>query len=105
MDDLGLFDGVAGAEAVGVLLELTDWLAPRPHQPSRLAVPDVRGLFCSVCLDVVGRLNLRLNVVRLTEHPMPVDGLVVSQSPRPPAKVRRGGELTVQVWHPPGRRG
>jgi hypothetical protein len=31
---------------------------------------------------------------------MPVDGLVVGQSPLPPAKIRREGELTVQVWHP-----
>jgi hypothetical protein len=63
-------------------------------------VPDVRGLFYSVCSEVVGRLNLRLATVRLTDHPMPLDGLVVSQAPRPPAKVRRGAELTIQVWHP-----
>jgi hypothetical protein len=31
---------------------------------------------------------------------MPVDGLVVGQSPLPRAKIRREGELTVQVWHP-----
>jgi hypothetical protein len=34
---------------------------------------------------------------------MPVDGLVVDQSPQPPAKIHRRGELTVQVWHPPAQ--
>jgi hypothetical protein len=88
---------------LGALMALTDWLAPHPNPPWRLAVPDVRGLFYSVCLEAVGRLDLRITAVRLTPHPMPVDGLVVDQSPRPPAKIRREGELTVQVWHPPLR--
>jgi len=35
---------------------------------------------------------------------MPVDGLIVDQSPLPPATVRRAGTLTVRVWHPPVRR-
>jgi hypothetical protein len=56
-----------------------------------------------VCLEAVGRLDLRITEVRLTRHPMPVDGLVVDQSPRPPAKIRREGELTIHVWHPPAR--
>ena len=43
--------------------------------------------------------------MRLTEHPMPVDGLIVDQSPLPPAKVRRAGALTVEVWHPPAGSG
>jgi hypothetical protein len=34
---------------------------------------------------------------------MAVDGLVVDQDPRPPARAHRGGTLTVQVWHPPAR--
>ena len=68
--------------------------------PRRLPVPDVRGLFYSVCLDLVGRLDLRVTEVRLTQHPMPVDGLVVGQSPMPPAKIHRAGEMTIQVWHP-----
>jgi hypothetical protein len=98
------FVGAPGAEVLGVLMELTDWLTPHPRPPSRLGVPDLRGLFYSVCLDIVTRVDLRLTAVRLTEHPMPVDGLVVDQSPRPPAKVRRDSELTVQVWHPPSQR-
>ena len=81
-----------------------DWMAA-PHHDSgrRITVPDVRGLFYSVCLDFVSRLDLRLKEVRLTEHPMPVDGLVVGQSPAPLAKAHRSSELTIQVWHPPER--
>jgi len=102
--DFDYVPGMPGAAALGVLMELSEWLAPRPaHQPSRVGVPDVRGLFFSVCREVVGRLDLRLATVRLTDHPMPVDGLVVSQSPRPPARVRRGAEVTVEVWHPSSR--
>jgi hypothetical protein len=45
--------------------------------------------------------GLHVRTVQLTERPMAVDGLVVDQDPRPPAKAHRGGTLTVQVWHPP----
>ena len=93
----------AGAELLGGLLALGDWLAPHPGPPRRVAVPDVRGLFFSVCLGITGRLGLRVTTVRLTAHPMPVDGLVVAQSLRPATRARRGSALTVQVWHPPAR--
>jgi hypothetical protein len=66
-----------------------------------MIMPDVRWLFYSVCREVVAKLDLRLTVVRLTEHPMAVDGLVVDQSPGPLAKARRAGGLTIHVWHPP----
>jgi hypothetical protein len=36
---------------------------------------------------------------------MPVDGLVVDQSPQAPGRVQRGGSVTVHVWHPPARPG
>ena len=99
-DDFDFAAGQPGEEALGVLMALTDVLTPHSHPPRRIPVPDVRGLFYSVCVEVAGRLDLRVTAVRLTEHPMPVDGLVVDQSPLPPAKVRRAGTLTVQVWHP-----
>jgi hypothetical protein len=81
----------------------TGWLGPRrrPNRPG--AVPDVRGLFYHVGLEVATRRGLRVRTVRLTERPMAVDGLVVDQDPRPPAKAHRGGTLTVQLWHPPAR--
>jgi hypothetical protein len=34
---------------------------------------------------------------------MPVEGLVVDQSPQPPAQLQRHGELTIYVWHPMAR--
>jgi hypothetical protein len=101
--DAGLITGNAGAELLGGLLALSDWLAPHPGPPRRVAVPDVRGLFFSVCLGITGKLGLRVTTVRLTAHPMPVDGLIVAQSPRPATRARRGSALTVQVWHPPAR--
>jgi hypothetical protein len=99
------FDSVPipGHGVLDGLLMMASWLTRRPRQPKWIQVPDVRGLFYSVCLELVGRLNLQVTAVRLTKHPMPVDGLVIDQSPRPSAKVRQASELTVQVWHPPVR--
>ena len=93
--------GAKGAELLGGLMALTDWLAPHPGPPRRVMVPDVRGLFYPVCLQIAGRVGLRIDKIQLTEHPMAVEGLVVGQSPRPATKARRASELTVQVWHPP----
>jgi hypothetical protein len=101
--DVDLIPGNAGLEALGALLALGDWMAPHPRQPRRVVVPDVRGLFYSVCLGITGKLGFHLNLVRLTEHPMPVDGLVIGQSPEPAVRARRGSTVTVQVWHPTAR--
>jgi hypothetical protein len=90
-----------GAEVLRSLAAMNLWLARNPSQPARIPVPDVRGLFWDVFQEVVGRLDLQVRFVQLTEHPMPVDGLVVDQSPGPSAKIHRRGELTIQVWHPP----
>lgn len=92
--------GDGGLEVLGALLLLADWTTRPSRAPSRVAVPDVRGLFYSVCLGITGKLGLRVATVRLTEHPMPVDGLVVSQSPGPAERARRGSALTLHVWHP-----
>lgn len=97
--------GYVGSEVLGALLVLADWMTPLPRKPSRVIVPDVRGLFYSVCTGITGKLGLRVTTVRLTEHPMPVDGLVVDQSPRPAVQTRWGSALTVHVWHPPARSG
>ena len=100
--DLGII-GDLGGDVVGGLLALTGWLGPRRRRQRPVAVPDVRGLFYNVCLEVAGRHGLHVTAVRLTERPMAVDGLVVDQDPRPPARARRGDELTVRVWHPAAR--
>jgi hypothetical protein len=75
-------------------------LEPYSDPPSRVLVPDVRGLLYGACLEVAGRLGLHVATVRLTSHPMPVDGLVVGQTPDPGERVHRNSTLTVQVWHP-----
>jgi hypothetical protein len=100
-EDFDLIAGTRGAEMLGGLMALTDWLAPNPGPPRRVIVPDVRGLFYGTCLQIVGNLGLQIRRIQLTEHPMPVEGLVVAQSPRPGTKTRRASDLTVQVWHPP----
>ena len=88
---------------VGGPLALTGWLAPRHGgtgpAPSRTSA----GCSIHVGLEVATRRGLHVRIVRLTEHPMAVDGLVVDQDPRPPTKAHRGDTLTVQVWHPPAR--
>jgi len=101
--DPGIIGELPGVDVAGGLLGLTGWLGPRRRRNRPGAVPDVRGLFYHVCLEVATRRGLQVRTVRLTERPMAVDGLVVDQDPRPPAKARRGGTLTVQVWHPPAR--
>ena len=99
-EDFDLAIGTRGAEALGGLMALTDWLAPHSGPPRRVMVPDVQGLFYFTCLEIAGKLRFRIKRIQLTEHPMPVEGLVVGQSPRPGTKARRASELTVQVWHP-----
>jgi curved DNA-binding protein CbpA len=93
--------GNPGAVVLRGLGALNLWLARHPEHQRRIPVPDVRGLFYDVFAEVVGRLDLQITFVQLTEHPMLVEGLVVGQSPGPPAKMHQRGELTVQVWHPP----
>jgi hypothetical protein len=95
--------GEVGGDAAGGPLALIGWLRPRHRRNRPGTVPDVRGLFYHAGLEVATRRGLHLRPVRLTEHPMAVDGLVVDQDPRPPAKAHRGGTLTVQLWHPPAR--
>ena len=92
-----------GAEVLRSLGALNLWLDRHADYQRRIPVPDVRGLFYDVFQQVVGRLDIQLTFVQLTEHPMPVEGLVVDQSPGPSAKMHRRGELTVPVWHPPAR--
>jgi beta-lactam-binding protein with PASTA domain len=77
-------------------------LGLRPPTPPRrrLIVPDVRGLFYRPSQAVTAMAGLRLAVVRLTSNPLPVEGLVVGQSPDPGQTARSGSTLTVQVWHP-----
>jgi hypothetical protein len=76
-------------------------LEPYPSRHSRVVMPDVVGLFYQACLDVTGRAGLKLKPVRLTAHPMPVEGLVAGQTPPAGKRVHRDSTVTVQLWHPP----
>lgn len=100
MPDAYIFEGRQGLALLGGMLMLAEFLAPHQGPPRRVAVPDVRGLFYSACWGITGKLGFRITTVRLTERPMPVEGLVVGQAPRPGARARWGSVLTVQVWHP-----
>ena len=91
--DVGLGEGWSTADE--------EALEPYPGRASRVVVPDVRGLFYRACTDAVGRVGLRVAAIRLTPHPMPVEGLVVGQAPAPGERVRHDGTLTVRLWHPP----
>jgi curved DNA-binding protein CbpA len=103
LPDSDVAAGNPAAEVLHGLGALNVWLARHPDYQRRIPVPDVRGLFYDVFVRVVGRLDLEITFVQLTEHPMLVEGLVVDQSPGPAAKLHRRGELTVQVWHPPAQ--
>jgi curved DNA-binding protein CbpA len=92
-----------GAEVLRGLGALNVWLDRHSDYQRRIPVPDVRGLFYDVFVGVVGRLDIEITFVQLTEHPMLVEGLVAGQSPAPSAKLHPRDELTVQVWHPPAQ--
>lgn len=96
----GAADWDSVVDALGALADL---LGPHPAGPRRIRVPDVRGLFITSCRRYLAGQGLRLEVVRLTADPMPVEGLVVDQRPLPGAKAARFGSLTAHVWHPPRR--
>lgn len=101
--ELGLVGELADGLLGGLLGLLPEQLAPRRRRNRPGAVLDVRGLFYPVGLEVATRHGLQVRIVRLTERPMAVDGLVVDQDPRPPSRVFRGDKLTVHLWHPHAR--
>ncbi len=75
-------------------------LEPYSDPHARMVVPDVRGLFFRACMEVAGRVGLHVAPVQLTPHPLPVEGLVVGQTPAPGEQLHRDSTLTVQLWHP-----
>jgi PASTA domain len=93
--------GRSAMVAAAALGAFAEWLTPAPAAHRRIALPDVRGLFVGPCRRLLSGTGLRIEVVRLTQDPMPVEGLIVDQSPPPGARSPRSGTVTVQVWHPP----
>jgi len=90
--DVGLGEGWSRADE--------EALEPYPDPPSRVVVPDVSGLFYRACMEMLSRLGLHVDPVQLTAHPMPVEGLVVGQTPAAGERVHRNSRLTVRLWHP-----
>jgi len=89
------------ASAIAAALAFAaDALAPRRRLARRVIVPDARGLFVTPARQLMKLCGLHAEVVQLTRHPMPVEGVVVEQSPRAGEVIRRSGTVTVQVWHP-----
>jgi hypothetical protein len=89
-------------EMLPAFAALLRWITPqRVPQRRTLPVPDLHGMFYRPCQAAVSMAGLRLDVVRITPDPLPVEGLVVGQSPAPGVQVRRQSTVTVQVWHPP----
>jgi hypothetical protein len=95
--------GAVGRDVLPALAALLIWLAPQHTTQRRrqVPVPDLNGMFYRPCQAVVNMAGLRLAVVRLTPEPLPVEGLIVGQSPAPGTAVKRQSTVTVQVWHPP----
>jgi hypothetical protein len=90
-------------DGLAVLAGLLAAIPPPGRRGDRkpVTVPDARGVFFRACHDALTMAGFRVSTVRLTENPMPVEGLVVGQSPAPGTTVPRFSTLTVQVWHPP----
>lgn len=81
---------------------IAEWFVPAgPARRARSVVPDLRQLPVDEARHALLHCNLRMTSVRLTEHPAPVMGIVVEQSPEPGARVRRNSVVTVRVMHPP----
>lgn len=100
-DSVRAVNGLFDRDATYSFKALVSWMTPHPAPPRRrLTVPDVRGLFYQACRAVVTMTGLDLTAVRLTTDPMPVEGLVIGQSPEPGSHARQRDTLTVQLWHP-----
>jgi hypothetical protein len=85
-----LWDPLAAAERIA------DFFAPSGRADPNVTVPNVCGLRGSEAWFPAAAVDLRLSVVRLSEHPVG-DGIVVDQHPPAGTRVRRRSTLTIQV--------
>jgi hypothetical protein len=83
-----------------MLTELADWLAPAPPHPHHVTVPDARGLFLNSARRMMDLAGLGCHFTQLTKEPLPVEGLVVDQTPTPGERVHPMSAVVVHVWHP-----
>jgi beta-lactam-binding protein with PASTA domain len=87
--------GLAAAALDGIV----SWLAP--SRKSRIVkVPEFRGRYVSETFLRALQAGVKTEIVRLTEHPAPVDGFVVLQDPSPRTRVKRDSTVFLIVRHP-----
>jgi PASTA domain len=90
--------GLAAAALDGIV----SWLAPS-RQSRVVRVPDFRGRFVSETFLPSLQAGVKTEIVRLTQHPAPVDGVVVLQDPSPGTRIRRDSTVFLIVRHPEDR--
>ncbi len=96
-EELGLPTPIGLASAV--LDTIASWLAPS-RQTRVVKVPEFRGQRVSETFLPALQAGVKTQVVRLTEHPAPVDGYVVAQDPLPGTRVKRDSRVCLIVRHP-----
>jgi hypothetical protein len=85
-------------EPITAFVRIVDWFAPSGWADPHVTVPNVCGLRGSEVWWPLTEADLRLSVIRLSEHPSG-DGIVVDQDPSAGTRVRRHSTLTIQmVW-------
>jgi hypothetical protein len=96
----GFFDLADPDNYEEALTVLGDWLAPQPAHPHHVMVPDARGLFLNSARRMMELAGLGCHFTQLTKEPLPVEGLVVDQTPTPGERVHPMSAVVVHVWHP-----
>jgi PASTA domain len=88
--------------AEAVLDAVAGWLAPK-RQRRVVRVPELRGMHVSETFVPALQAGIKVEVVRVTSHPAPVDGVVVAQDPLPGTRVKRDSHVCLIVRHPNDR--
>jgi PASTA domain len=88
--------------AEAVLDAVAGWLAPK-RERRVVRVPELRGMHVSETFLPALHAGIKLEVVRVTPHPAPVDGVVVSQDHLPGTRVKRNSYVYLIVRHPEDR--
>lgn len=68
-----------------------------------MRVPEFRGMHVSETFLPALHVGVKVNVVRVTPHPAPVDGVVITQDPLPGTRVKRDAHVYLIVRHPDDR--
>jgi beta-lactam-binding protein with PASTA domain len=85
--------------AAAALDAIVTWLAPS-RQSRVVKVPEFRGHLVSETFMPALQAGVKTHVIRLAEHPAPVDGLVVRQDPSAGTRVKRNSTVFLIVRLP-----